>query len=361
MSERIETWRDAAIGETREALVRDGQPFALRIARWSDEGRRARWGEVYVARVRTIDRRRRGAYLDLGLSEEEGFLPLNAAGAVTLNGGAVALHEGEAVTARVAREAARGKNPVLALIKQGADASLGRIARPECDGDLDSAKAADAAIRHSLDEAIDAALADTAALSGGGALIIEPTAALVAIDVDAGGRAGSGDAEHFALELNLAAAREVARQVRLRNLGGLIAIDFVTMRTRAHHAILEDALRAAFKNDPWAVQFGRLSRFGVFELSRAQLRTPLHETLRGREGVLSAETLALTALRAVEREGRVHGGRRIACAISAEAKAWLDSDQIAWRAALNHSIGPRWAIEAGGADWPREKIDARAL
>src|SRR5262249_53757944 len=62
MSEPLETWIDAAIGETREALVRDGRPVALRVARWSDGGRRARWGEVYAARVTRIDRRRRGAF-----------------------------------------------------------------------------------------------------------------------------------------------------------------------------------------------------------------------------------------------------------------------------------------------------------
>jgi Ribonuclease G/E len=361
MSARLEPWRDAAIGETREALVRDGDVVALRVERWSDEGRRARWGELYAARVRTIDRRRRGAYLDLGLSEDEGFLPLNGAGEAQMRGERVALREGEAVTVRIAREAARGKNPVLELLKHGNDAAKpGRIAQPECDEELASAKAAEPAVRQNLDEAIDAALARTAPLAGGGALIIEPTAALVAIDVDAGARAGSGDAEQFALDLNLAAAHEAARQLRLRNLGGIVAIDFVTMRGRAHQQALEDALRAAFKDDPWTVQFGRLSRFGVFELSRAQLRAPLHETLCGREGALRAETLALMALRAIEREARAHGGRRIACTISVEAKAWLDGDAIAWREALSASIGPRWSIEAGGADWPREKIDARA-
>src|SRR5262245_22079793 len=67
MSEQLETWIDASVGETREALVRRGKPIALRVMRTSDEGSRARWGELYCARVREMDRRRRGAFLDLGL------------------------------------------------------------------------------------------------------------------------------------------------------------------------------------------------------------------------------------------------------------------------------------------------------
>ena len=76
MSERVERWVDASVGETREALVQDGRVIALHLARASDEGVRARWGEVYCARVGDVDRRRRGAFLDLGLREQQGFLPL---------------------------------------------------------------------------------------------------------------------------------------------------------------------------------------------------------------------------------------------------------------------------------------------
>src|SRR6185295_17270123 len=103
------------IGETREALVRQGKPIALRIARSSDAGRRARWGELYCARVREIDRRRRGAFLDLGLKDEQGFLPLGEDGRVRMIRERVALTEGQGVVVSVAREAARRKSPVLDL------------------------------------------------------------------------------------------------------------------------------------------------------------------------------------------------------------------------------------------------------
>jgi ribonuclease E len=359
MSERLETWIDAAIGETREALVRDGRPIALRIARASDDGRRARWGELYCARVREVDKRRRGAFVDLGLRDQHGFLPLGEDGRVRMKRERVALTEGAGIVVSVTREAARAKNPIVELQATGHDGEAPHlIDRHDADTELVLAKPADAAMRAKLDAAIEDALARTAPIPGGGALTIEPTAALVAIDVDAGGRQGSGDPERFALDLNIAAADEAVRQIRLRNLAGLIAIDFVSMRAKAHAKHLEEAVRAAFAGDPWSIQFGALSRFGVFDLARAQLRTPLHEQLRDPDGRLSVETVALMALRAVEREARAQTGRQIACTVAPEVKAWLDAGEIDWRSQLSNRIGMRWTIDA--APGPREKIDARA-
>ena len=361
MSERLETWLDAAIGETREALVRDGRVISLRVVRASDVGARARWGELYCARVRDVDRRRRGAFLDLGLREQQGFLPLGDDGRVRRGGKErVTLSEGQGVVVAVTREAARGKNPVVELLEVGHDGEAPHlIDRHECDNELVLAKPADAHMRARIDALIEDALARAAPIAGGGMLSIEPTAALTAIDVDAGARQGSSDPDRFALELNVAAAEEAARQIRLRNLGGVIAIDFVNMRAKSHRKALEQAVRAAFAGDPWIVQFGGLSQFGVFELARAQLRRPLHEQLRDDDGRLSVETVALMALRAIEREARAQTGRQIACTVAPEVKAWLDSAEIDWRGALSNRIGMRWALDS--APGPRDKIDARAL
>lgn len=365
MSEALETWIDAAIGETREALVRAGKPIALRIARASDEGRRARWGEIYCARVREIDRRRRGAFLDLGLRDQQGFLPLGDDGRARMRRERLNLREGQGVIVLVTREAARGKNPVLELDEVDHDGEAPhRLARHEVDDELLLAKPApDTQTRAKLDALIEDALARTTPIPGGGVLTIDAATALTAIDVDAGGRQGSGDPDRFALDLNIAAAREAARQIRLRNLGGVVAIDFVSMRAKSHVKALEDAVRAAFAGDPWSVQFGGLSRFGVYELARAQLRTPLHEQLRDADGRLNVETVALMALRAIEREGRSQTGRQIACTVAPEVKAWLDAAEIDWRAELSNRIGMRWTIDAAPRDVfsPRDRIDARAL
>lgn len=365
MSEVLETWIDASIGETREVLVCAGRPVALRIARESDTGVRARWGELYVARVREIDRRRRGVFVDLGLRDEFGFLPLGEDGRVRRAGKErVALTEGMGVVVHVTREGARGKNPVIELQEIGHDGEAPhRIGRHEVDDEVLLAKPGDAQLRAKVDAVVEDALARIAPLPGGGVLSIEPTSALVAIDVDSGARQGSGDPERFALDLNIAAAQEAARQIRLRNLGGLIMIDFVSMRAKAHAKQLEEAVKAAFAGDPWSVQFGGLSRFGVFDLARSQLRRPLHEQLRDVDGRLSAETVALMALRAIEREARAQTGRQIACTVSAGVKAWLDQAEIDWRAQLSNRIGMRWTLDAAQPDafWPRDRIDARAL
>jgi Ribonuclease G/E len=360
VSENLETWTDAAIGETREVLARAGKPIALRVARVSDAGRRARWGELYCARVRQIDRRRRGVFLDLGLRDSQGFLPLDNDGRVRARTGRVALTEGQGVVVGVTREAAREKNPVLELHATGHDGEAPHLLeRHECDAELAAARPADAATRSKIDALIEDALARTAPIPGGGVLTIEPTAALVAIDVDSGARQGGQDPERFALDLNIAAAQEAARQIRLRNLGGLVALDFVSLRAKSHRVQLEAAVRESFAGDPWSVQFGALSRFGVFDLARAQLRTPLHEQMRDADGRLSVETVALMALRAIEREARAVTGRQIACTVSPEVKAWLDAAEIDWRAELSHRIGMRWTMDS--APGPRDKIDARAL
>jgi Ribonuclease G/E len=367
MSERLQTWIDAAIGETREALVRDGRPIALRITRASDEGRRARWGELYCACVREVDQRRRGVFLDLGLREDQGFLPLGEDGKVRRGQREkerLALSEGQGVVVHVVREAARGKNPVLELVETGHDGEQPhRIGRHDVDEELVLAKPADAQLRAKLDGLVEDCLSRTTPIPGGGVLTIEPTAALVAIDVDAGARTGSGDPERFALDLNVAAAQEAARQIRLRNLAGVIAIDFVSLRAKSHRKALEDAVREAFTGDPWSVQFGELSRFGVFDLARAQLRRPLHEQLKDADGRLSVETVALMALRAIEREARALTGRQIACTVAPEVKAWLDAAEFDWRGELSNRIGMRWMLDAAPREafWPRDKIDARAL
>lgn len=359
MSDQIAILRDAAIGETREAMLRGERVVALRIARASDAGRVAHWGEVFAARIAKIDRRRRGAFVDLGLPGQQGFLPLGADGRAACGRARVALSEGMNVTASIVREAARAKSPVVELLDAAPESGPpGLIARPECDEDLALAKPGDRETRARIDHAIDDALSLHAPIPGGGALTIEPCAALVAIDVDAGGRQGQSDAEKFALDLNIAAAREAALQIRLRGLGGVMAIDFVSMRQKSNRDRLDQAIRTAFADDPWSVQFGGFSRFGVYEMARAQFRTPLHEILRAPDGRLSAETIALSALRAIEREARAVTGRHIVCSVAPEIKAWLDAAPFDWRAGLSNRIGLRWSMEA--VSGPRDRIDVKA-
>jgi len=353
---------DAAIGEIREALVDKDRVVALRLYRASDEGRRARLGEVYSARVRHIDQSRRGAFLDLGLKEQLGFLPLDVGGKARIEGrNPRRLTDGGGVIVAVSREGARGKNPIVRLLDEPHPGGAPqRLEEAEIASGVTSARPAEPAQRALIDAAIDEALARTAPIPGGGALSIEPTAALVAVDVDAGGRWGSKDPEKFALDLNAAAARETARQVRLRSLGGLIAIDFVSMRSNAAKQQLVGEVKRAFAADPWGVRLGQLSAFGVFELSRTQLTAPLHEILREADGRPTVETAALEILRAVEREARTARGRLVNAFVAPEVMAWLDSAIVPWREQLSSRVGLLWSIKAAPGQ-PRDKLDVRAV
>jgi Ribonuclease G/E len=336
---KLESWTDGAVGETREALVRDGVPVMLAVRRWSAVGRLALWGEVYRARVNAVDVRRRGAFLDLGLGEARGFVRVDAGGRARTPTGALALVEGQIVRARVRREAVGGKSAVLEVIGS-VDGDVGRESTPE----QTAPPSAEAEIRDRLDALVEASLAPRVPLPGGGALIVERTAALVAIDVDAGGRGGSGDPERFARALNVEAAHEAARQVRLRGLGGIVAIDFVSMRDPAGRAAVMAALKDAVADDPWGVVVAPMSRFGVVELSRGQLRAPLADIVCDADGRPSAETLALAALRGIERESRVARGRRVILDTGSRVGGWLDGNIIDWRGALAARIGPNWEM-----------------
>lgn len=351
MSEVIDVWLDGAVGETRYVLVRQGRPITLTITRWSDAGRRARWGEVYGGRVRKVERALRGAFVDLGLKDEQGFLPLTQGRDV---------REGELIAVSIAREGTRSKGPVLAMTEAMNPSAIGRIARREEDEAHDRAAPARGDIRAAIDATMDEALAQRVALAGGGAITIEPTTALTAIDVDSAGRTGEADPERLALALNLEAAREAMRQLRLRAQGGLAAIDFVSMRRAENRKTVEAALKAAAHGDPWGPIFAPMSRFGVVELSRAQYTRPVRDVLLDADGRKSAETVALEALRAIERETAASGGRKVVASLAQDVADWLAANHIAWREALAGRVGVHWDIEAA-PHAPREKMDVRAV
>ncbi len=156
-------------------------------------------------------------------------------------------------------------------------------------------------------------------LRSGGYLVINVTEALVAIDVNSGKATRERHIEETALKTNLEAAEEVARQLRLRDLAGLIVIDFIDMEENRHNRDVERRLKDAMKADRARIQLGRISPFGLLELSRQRLRPSLVETAMitcqhcsGTGRLYSAETAAMALLRAVAEEGgRRHGGEMV--------------------------------------------------
>jgi ribonuclease E len=164
--------------------------------------------------------------------------------------------------------------------------------------------------KHQVEAQLDAMLAPTVQLRSGGYLVINQTEALVAIDVNSGRSTRERGIEETALRTNLEAADEVARQLRLRDLAGLIVIDFIDMEARKHNAMVERRLKDALKVDRARIQVGHISHFGLMEMSRQRLRPSLAETsftpcphCGGTGHVRSIESSAIHVLRAIEEEG----------------------------------------------------------
>src|SRR5205814_1046930 len=157
---------------------------------------------------------------------------------------------------------------------------------------------------------IDAIHSPIVQLRSGGYVVINQTEALVAIDVNSGRSTRERNIEETALRTNLEAADEIGRQLRLRDLAGLIVIDFIDMEEHRNQGAVERRLKEALKNDRARIQVGRISPFGLLEMSRQRLRPSLTETSTqpcphcgGSGFIRSVESTALHVLRSIEEEG----------------------------------------------------------
>ncbi|MBS0640316.1 MAG: ribonuclease E/G, partial [Proteobacteria bacterium] len=164
--------------------------------------------------------------------------------------------------------------------------------------------------RYQVEAQLDGMLSPTVQLRSGGYLVINQTEALVAIDVNSGRSTRERNVEETALRTNLEAADEAARQLRLRDLAGLIVIDFIDMESKRHNAMVERRIKEALKNDRARIQVGHISHFGLLEMSRQRLRPSLAETsfipcphCGGTGHVRSTENAAIHVLRGIEDEG----------------------------------------------------------
>jgi ribonuclease E len=164
--------------------------------------------------------------------------------------------------------------------------------------------------RYQVEAQLDAMLQPIVQLRSGGYLVINQTEALVAIDVNSGRSTRERGIEETALRTNLEAADEVARQLRLRDLAGLIVIDLIDMESKKHNGMVERRIKEALKNDRARIQVGHISHFGLLEMSRQRLRPSLAETsfivcphCGGTGHVRSTESAAIHVLRGIEEEG----------------------------------------------------------
>ena len=163
--------------------------------------------------------------------------------------------------------------------------------------------------RYQIESQIETAFQHEVRLPSGGAIVIDHTEAMVAIDINSGRATKGSDIEETALNTNLEAADEIARQLRLRDLGGLVVIDFIDMTPARNQREVENRMKDALKMDRARVQIGRISRFGLLEMSRQRLRPSLGEfsevvcpRCEGHGHIRTVESLSLSILRLIEEE-----------------------------------------------------------
>lgn len=191
--------------------------------------------------------------------------------------------------------------------------------------------------RFQIESQIESAFSHTVTLPSGGSLVIEQTEALVSIDINSARATKGEDIEATAFATNLEAADEVARQCRLRDLGGLLVVDFIDMASQRNQREVENRLRDAMRMDRARVQIGRISRFGLLELSRQRLRPSLGESAHqtcprcnGSGYIRGVESLALAILRLVGEEARKDRSAKVIAQLPVDVATYLLNEKRDW-------------------------------
>lgn len=195
--------------------------------------------------------------------------------------------------------------------------------------------------RFQIESQIESAFSHTVTLPSGGSLVIEQTEALVSIDINSARATKGEDIEATAFATNLEAADEVARQCRLRDLGGLLVVDFIDMASQRNQREVENRLREAMRMDRARVQIGRISRFGLLEMSRQRLRPSLGESAHqtcprcnGSGHIRGVESLALAILRLIGEEARKDRSAKVIAQLPVEVATYLLNEKREWIRAI---------------------------
>jgi ribonuclease E len=209
--------------------------------------------------------------------------------------------------------------------------------------------------RYHVEDQLNAMYQPIVQLKSGGYIVINPTEALVSIDINSGRSTKEHGIEQTALSTNLEAAREIARQLRLRDMAGLVVIDFIDMEHHSNARKVERAMKEALKHDRARIQVGRISSFGLMEMSRQRLRTGVLEAstrecphCEGTGLVRTASSAALSALRLIEDEAAKGHGSQIVLQASQEATIYCLNNKRAELAAIEERYHVRVLIVPNG-------------
>ena len=224
--------------------------------------------------------------------------------------------------------------------------------------------------RFQIEHQIESAYARTVQLPSGGAIVIDHTEALVSVDVNSARAIKGGDIEETATRTNLEAADEVARQMRLRDLGGIIVIDFIDMEESRNRRDVENRLRDALRQDRARVQFGTISKFGLMEMSRQRLRPALSEGASipcprcgGSGHIRDTESSALQILRIIQEESLKDSTASVLCQVPVDVASFLlnekrsEISKIEMKQRINVLLVPNKTLETPNYRLERLKHD----
>ena len=197
-----------------------------------------------------------------------------------------------------------------------------------------------------IESQIDTAYQREVRLPSGGAIVIDPTEALTSIDVNSAKATRGGDIEETALQTNIEAAEEIARQLRLRDVGGLVVIDFIDMTPLKNQREIENRMRDAVRQDRARIQFSRLSRFGLLEMSRQRLRPSLEDS--------SSHVCPISILRLIEEESHKENAGDVFAIASVEVATFILNEKRAALAAIEERTQTRITIIPEKTYMPQE-------
>ena len=210
--------------------------------------------------------------------------------------------------------------------------------------------------RYQIESQIESAFSHLVTLPSGGSIVIDHTEALVSIDINSARATKGGDIEATALNTNLEAADEVGRQLRLRDLGGLVVIDFIDMGPQRNQREVENRLRDSVRQDRARVQIGKISRFGLLEMSRQRLRPSLGESsyltcprCSGIGNIRSVESLALAILRIIGEEARKERTAKVIAQLPVEVATYLLNEKRDWVQSLESRNDTQVVLVANSA------------
>jgi len=334
------------VGETRAvAMDESGRPVALWLDRWSDGTLRPRLGDVREARIRKFDPGQGGAFAELADGAGEVFVRLPPGLGIT---------EGQSIRLRIEAEARDDKLPRAAVAPE---ANLNRAGFDDWVRRLPSAS--DTSIESlapgaaELEAAFNDALSPAVQIPGGGRMRIERAAALIAADIDTAGRTARGSAASRALQVNSAAAAELARQCSLRGLGGLVVLDCVAPLNQDSGRKVRDAFLTAWRKlSHRTVRAEPPSVFGLMEAALAWGETPLAGRLLDAAGVQTPETLCLAGLRSLQKALHHNRMDRLTLRLPAAAHAWMQASGLDLAGALAEKHGARFEIAATESPQP---------